>query len=218
MGAGGAAGRPTPADPPNGMHARETDALTVTKRLQREGRWFGQAEQTRDDLFQQAKAKGSAYRSKSKEERQQWVYSELDRMYPPVQQKPPLSPPHTSSNDGVSSAVVGLSDIPAGWEKLPNNASLAAEIGWVQANRLAVVEERASGGTVVHLDRARSPAPSWASLGWLETSIRSYAKFVDVAARASASDDDEAGHVRRERTAIEEIRAVLREMHDDEAR
>ena len=38
------------------------------------------------------------------------------------------------------------------------NASSPAELGWVQANRLAVVEERPSGATVVHLDRAHEPA------------------------------------------------------------
>ena len=46
------------------------------------------------------------------------------------------------------------------------------------------MEERTAGPTVVHLDQALSPAPSWAALGWLETSIRSYAKYVDVAAKA----------------------------------
>jgi hypothetical protein len=65
--------------------------------------------------------------------------------------------------------------------------------GWVQAQRLRIVTEQASGATVVHLDRAGAPAPSWAALGWLETSIRSYAKFVDVAARATSTVDGEAG-------------------------
>ena len=31
---------------------------------------------------------------------------------------------------------------------------------------------------------ASTPAPSMAALSWLETSIRSYAKYVDVVARA----------------------------------
>ena len=98
---------------------------------------------------------------------------------------------------------------------MPANASLAAEIGWVQANRLRIVEERSSGTTVVELGRALSPAPSWAALGWLETSIRSYAKFVDVAAKTTASDDGEADVMRRERMAIEELRALLDEMRDE---
>jgi hypothetical protein len=46
----------------------------------------------------------------------------------------------------------------------------------------------------------------------LETSIRAYAKFVDVAAKASASVEDEREMVRRERLAIDEIRGLLAEM------
>ena len=111
---------------------------------------------------------------------------------------------------------VELGEIPPGWPELPDNASLQAEIGWVQAQRLQVAEQKPSGGIVVHLDRARTPAPSWAALGWLETSIRSYAKFVDVAARATASVQDEADNVRRERMALDEIKALLAEMHEDE--
>ena len=85
-------------------------------------------------------------------------------------------------------------------------------MGWVQANRLRIVEEQAGGATSVHLDRSLSPAPSWAALGWLETSIRSYAKFVDVAAKATASDDGEAAVMWRERMAIEEVKRLLDEM------
>ncbi len=54
--------------------------------------------------------------------------------------------------------------------------------------------------------------PSWAALGWLETSIRSYAKYVDVAAKATSSDDGEV--MRRERRAIEEVAALIDEMSD----
>ena len=86
----------------------------------------------------------------------------------------------------------------------------------MQAQRLRIVTEQASGATVVHLDRAGSPAPSWAALGWLETSIRSYAKFVDVAAKATSTVDGEAGVWRRERVAIEEMEELLEEMREAE--
>jgi hypothetical protein len=52
-------------------------------------------------------------------------------------------------------------------------------------------------------------------LGWLETSIRAYSKFVDVAAKASAHVEDERDMVRRERLAIDEIRGLLAEMLPD---
>ena len=120
--------------------------------------------------------------------------------------------PHQQTT--CDSRLQGLSNVPESWGKLPANASLAADIGWVQSNRLYVVEERCNL-TVVHLDRAHEPAPSRAALGWLETSIRSYAKFVDVAAKALTTATDEATDLMREDIAIEEIRTLLAEMHKD---
>src|SRR5262245_11667598 len=58
-------------------HTREVDPLTVTQRLQREGRWKD-IEPERDEMMRLSKS-----RFKTKEERQQWVYSELHRLYPP---------------------------------------------------------------------------------------------------------------------------------------
>ena len=194
-------------------HTREIDPLTVTQRLQREGRWAGQIEFERDDMMRLARKQGM-----NKVAAQEWTYAELDRMYPPIEK---VTTSHPGSGDSANRTkatsdgggpIQGLGDIPASWPELPANASLSAEVGWVQANRLRIVEERTAGATVVHLGRALSPAPSWATLGWLETSIRSYAKFVDVAARATAVIDGEAGVWRRERVAIEEVRALLDEM------
>jgi len=113
--------------------------------------------------------------------------------------------------------VQGLGEIPAGWPALPNNASLQAELGWVQAERLRVVEEKSSGSTLVRLGRASTPAPSMAALGWLETSIRSYAKYVDILARALSTVQDDQDHVRRERMRLDEIQGLLDEMHRDDS-
>lgn len=205
-------------------HTRQVDPLTVTQRLQREGRWKD-LEPERNDMMKLARKRGM-----SKREAQQWVYGELDRMYPPTEhslssergsddekaQSSPQQGLDSGHNTGhIPGHIRGLSDIPAAWPELPANASLASEVGWVQANRLRVIEDKAAGPTLVHLGQALSPAPSWAALGWLETSIRSYAKYVDVAARATATDDGEAAVVRRERMAIEEVRALLDEMMPD---
>jgi len=125
------------------------------------------------------------------------------------------APESTSSAPGSTmGGVQGLGDIPVAWGVLPLNASQQAELGWVQAHRLAVVEELPSGGTRVDLAHARAPAPSMAALGWLETSIRAYSKYVDVVARSLRDEDDEKDHVRRERMALEEIRELLQEMRD----
>jgi hypothetical protein len=160
-------------------------------------------------------------RFKTKEERQYWVYSELDRMYPPIEVKNAKvvdkrdgTMSHTST-PVVNGSIVCLGDIPESWPELVANASLSAEIGWCQANRLRVIEERTGAATLIHLDRALSPAPSWAALGWLETSIRSYAKYVDVAARASSADDGESAVMRRERMAVDDVGSLLDEMKDD---
>jgi len=114
---------------------------------------------------------------------------------------------------GADSQVVGLGDLPPDWPKLPPNAPLAAEIQWVQANRLRCVTD-VGERSMVDLSKALTPAPSYAALGWLETSIRAYTKFVDVAAKATASLEDEREHVRRERLAIDDIRKLLAEMVD----
>jgi len=181
----------------------------VCQRLVREGQWPA-AEIVKNDLMIAAKSKGLPGPAAK-----EWAYTELDRMYPPLPavEKPPAPEP---APEQQHTRVQGLGDIPAAWPTLPANASLQAEVGWVQANRLAVVEER-GGGTVVHLDRAHEPAPSRAALGWLETSIRSYAKYVDIVARSLQSVVDEQDHVHHERMAIDEIRGLLREMDEDTA-
>lgn len=127
-----------------------------------------------------------------------------------------LKHPAPPSRGGESGRIAGLSEMPDDWPELPANASLQAELSWVQANRLLVVEEQSSGATRVQLGRARSPAPSLAALGWLETSIRSYAKFVDVVSRTLKDELDGQEKVTRERKAIDEIRTLLDEMHCDD--
>jgi len=107
--------------------------------------------------------------------------------------------------------VAGLSDLPASWGDLPPNAPLSAEVSWVQANRLRCVRET-SDRVIVDLSRALNPAPSYAALGWLETSIKTYAKFVDVAAKATASNEGEQAEIRREQQSIDEVRRMLAEM------
>ena len=179
------------------------DPLSVTKRLQRDGRW-AEVEPVRDRLMKECKNKGM-----SKPDAQAWTYLELNRLYPPVTAE------WTDDSESVDCGFVsGLSDIPASWGQLPPNSTLQAEIAWCQANRLSVVRETRDG-VIVDLSRAKEPAPSWAALGWLETSIRAYAKFVDVAAKASANQEDEREMVKREKIAIEEIRALLAEMQDE---
>lgn len=212
-----------PAVPEDSPCARE-DGETIRRRFISEGRWRD-ISPVRDRMMVESKKA-----IPDKEARRAWVYSELDRMYPPPEAAlPSLTETNTILESGHLSpyvptkgladvqhdggAIQGLGEIPEGWPAMPSNASLGAELGWVQANRLSVVEERPGKATVVRLGRAASPAPSLAALGWLETSIRSYAKYVDVAAKAaSGGDDDEGTVMRRERKSVDEVKALLDEM------
>lgn len=184
--------------------APEVDPLSVTKRLQRDGRW-AEIEPIRNRLIKECRQQGM-----SKPDAQAWTYSELDRLYPPPDtERTAGSDYHLAS--ALSGNVTGLSDIPASWGELPANASLQAEVSWVQANRLRCVRET-SDRAVVDLYRAMSPAPSYAALGWLETSIKTYAKFVDVAAKVTSEQDGEQAEIRREQQSIEEVRRLLASM------
>ncbi len=210
----------TAAEPP----AKEL-ATRVMSRLRREKRWFGQAEQVRDDLMRESKS-----RIPDKEARQRWVYGEIDRMYPPPSESLPNVtevPIHIGNSDvspyvptkpisetqSDTGQIQGLGELPEDWPELPENAAMSAELAWVQANRLRVVTERPGRATIVDLRKAKRPAPSLAALGWLETSIRSYAKFLDAAVKVGGGEEEGEGAVmRRERKSVEEVKALLKQM------
>jgi len=194
--------------------ADRVDRAALSRRWRQEGR-YEEIEKFRQQVKEATKkAWKAAGRQWDRDELNEVAWREAERAFPAGDSDgTPAS--DSQSEPAHRGRVTGLGDIPASWGELPDNASLQAEIGWCQANRLRIVEEKASGATVVHLDRARVPAPSWAALGWLETSIRSYAKFVDVAAKATATQQDEQEHVRREKLAIQEIRDLLGEMLEE---
>ncbi len=152
---------------------------------------------------------------------------ETERLYPPepvaadpepVEPEPePVEPEPVAAVEvesepvAADSGVSGLGRLPDGWPVLPSNASLQAEIAWVQASRLDIVEETGTG-TRVDLSRADGPAPSKAAIGWLETSIRAYSKYCDIAAKATQTQEHEAEARRRERLALGDVIGLLDEM------
>ena len=127
--------------------------------------------------------------------------------------RPPKKNVDQVSDD--SGSVIGLNKIPDSWLPLPPNADIATEIQWVQSVRIDVVTELPTGGTIVRLERADRPAPSKSAIGWLETSIRAYSKYCDIASKAAANVEDEREMVRRERLSIEQVRSILAEMLED---
>lgn len=143
----------------------------------------------------------------------EWATIEADRLFPPVSEpepvaeipEPPADPlePEPPATDGLA----GLSEIPGDWPDLPDNAALPTEVQWVQANRVRVRD-----GNRVDLSRARTPAPSYATLSWLETAILFPAKWADIVAKATSQQQDEREHTRRERLAIESVGGLLGDM------
>ncbi len=187
------------------------DKLALKTRWEADGRWPA-IEPIRDEMMRECRK----VRNMSKEEAQAWTYSELDRLYPPLPEPDDPEPEDATGEpiQPVGGQVRGLTDLPADWPDLPGNASIQAELSWVQSERLRVIATTGSGATVVDLSRASQPAPSMAALSWLETSIRHNAKFVDVAARFLKDEQDEQGHEKREHASINEIRGILAEMND----
>lgn len=192
--------------------------VTLKRRLEADGRW-AQVEPLRDQMMREARAKGM-----SKSDAQDWTYNELDRLYPPLSAVVIVSDSEGEQGEGVSDIVTdgdpatparpreGLGALPAHWPPLADNAPLPVELGWVQAQRLRIVEERANGQSIVRLDRAGSPPPSWAALGWLDTAIRNPAKWADLCAKGMQQQELESDITKRERRSIAEVRALLEEM------
>ena len=177
--------------------------IAMTERLRREGRW-DEATIFKDDALRDFRSKGMR-----RDEASEAAWEAMEQAYPPIAAVAATA--DIQAEVATHTRIHGLSEIPADWSTLPANATLQAEVSWVQANRLRCVRET-SDCVVVDLSRALSPAPSYATLGWLETSIKTYSKFVDVAAKATASQDGEAAEIRREVFAIADIRKILEEM------
>lgn len=236
-------GQATPAETPTPEAPLSEVIRSLSDRWCRDGRWQT-VQPVRDQMMKECRAKGMSkedarawtYRELDR------LYPPLPPPPEPPVESEPAEPAEAisvteivegdsnstqesatkgnpRSSDEIASRtreshLQGLDQIPSDWPELPSNAALQAELSWVQAERLRIVEERPSGATVVHLDRAGSPAPSWAALGWLETSIRSYAKYVDICAKGLASQELESDMVRRERRSIEDVRRILQETLD----
>jgi hypothetical protein len=192
-------------------HARHGETRGMCwERLRKEARAAGMA---------RGQGPGTAY---------EWATRETDRLFPaplppepepveipeepsaiePEEPIPELIPePETSPAADKPAADSLVFVVPESWGELPDNATLQAEIAWVSANRLRVRD-----GSWVDLSRAKTPAPSYSALSWLETSILFPSKFADISVKATANQDDEREAIRREKASIEEVRAILKEM------
>lgn len=185
---------------------------TIWKRFQKEGRWK-EIEPIRDELMRKARKEMKL----PKDEAREWAYSELESRFPPIEvgdAEPAAEPVPTTSETPSHGDGIRFSPIPDSWGDLPSNSKLSEEIQWVQSNRLRIVEETPAG-TFVNLDNSLTPAPSHAALGWLETSVRAYSKYCEIAAKSMSTVDAETDQIRRERSSIEEIRDLLSSLRVD---
>lgn len=192
-------------------HARHGETRGMCwERLRKEARAAGMA---------RGQGPGTAY---------EWATRETDRLFPAPLPPVPEPEPEPIADEPISIEPEAIPEpelptaadkpaadslvfvVPESWPELPDNASLQAEIAWVSANRLRVRD-----GSGVDLSRAKTPAPSYSALSWLETSILFPSKFADISVKATANQDDEKELIRREKASIEEIRSILAEMLED---
>jgi hypothetical protein len=178
--------------------------IVLTERLRREGRW-AEASKYKDDALSDFRGKGM-----KRDEASESAWNAMEQAFPPIAIVEATS--ETDGEEGADIRILGLKDIPADWPPLPGNTSLQEEVKWCHANRVMVVKETGGGVVFVHLDRAITPAPSWAALGWLETSIRVYSKYIDVVAKALNDEEYEQATVKLERIPLDEVRSLLAEM------
>ena len=189
-------------------HARE-----VQHRLMRQKLWRDQADATRDELYVVGRGLKRSH-GWTREQVQWWVWSQLDEMYPDPSPEPITESAQPDCPQDQSGGIVGLTDLPDSWGQLPDTAQQAAEFAWVQANRLLIVRTQGSR-SVIDYGRSRGPAPSMASISWLEYSISNPAGWSTMAAKGMQAEEDETEFVRQERLAIKELESILAEHHDD---
>jgi len=202
-------------NPPAG--AAEAEVAREETRAQATNRWILAGQRHQVEAFRENVRLECVDKGMTRRAAKQYSWDATMAAFPasgepePAPPAPSAPPEPTSSTNGH---IQGIEALPSAWPALPANASQQAELGWVQANRLSCIEQQPSGAIRVHLDRAHEPAPSRAALGWLETSIRSYAKYVDVAARSLRDEQDDQDHKRRERMAMDDIEGLLAEMSE----
>jgi len=190
--------------------ADRVDRAALSRQWRLEGRYEEIAEFRQQVKEATKKAWRSAGRNWDRDELNEVAWQEAARAFPPLDtERTPAADSQTEP--AHRGRVTGLGAIPDHWPDLPSNASLQSEIAWCQASRLDVVTE-GPGGTRVDLGKADTPAPSKAAIGWLETSIRAYSKYCDIAAKATAQQEHEAEAVRRERLALTDVRGLLGDM------
>jgi len=187
------------------------------------GRWRREGREKEAATFRERVREDCRAKGVNRKEANDHAWNEAAKAFPPLPAKEPVTGPDpgpgpantetfaesTPERPAPRGRIAGLDMVPESWPDLPSSSSLQTELAWVQANRLAVVHETASGGFVVDLSKAVEPAPSRSALSWLESSIRFPSKFVDMLSRKLVDDDAEDVLAKREQKSIAEIDQIL---------
>ena len=185
--------------------------IELTERLRREGRW-AEASKRKDEMVKLLRADGMK-RTEAVEE----AWRRLAAEYPPLPHtaEPEPEPEHgdDETEEKAAGRAVGPTTLPVAWGELPDSAPLDVEVEWVHQNRVLVVEERASGKSLLHWERARKPAPGYGAVNLMEFAATNRKGFMDILQRVKPGENGDEENVRREKKSIAEIRGILEQLN-----
>jgi hypothetical protein len=186
--------------------------IETTVRLQRDGRW-PEASKWKDAKIKELRTQGM-----SRAEAQEEAWRLLAIEYPHL---PSAAEPEHSDDvgdvEGKAAMLLGSSPLPAAWGELPDSAPFDAEVEWVHQNRVLVVEERSSGKSLLHWERARKPAPSYGAVNLMEFAATNRKGFMDILQRVKPGSSGEDQQIVREKQSVADIRKMIQERMEGEA-
>ncbi len=164
--------------------------IEMTERLRAEGRW-GEASRYKDETLRRLRAEGM-----KKAEAAELAWQRMAEKYPP--HSPPAAWEEVvPADEDIDDLVERIGD---------QRPDLVRDTLWAYehlADRRAMPNDAPSAG-------------AWALLAWArQYRNRFFEMVLPKAMNARSQDDEDAENIRRERMQLDEIRALLDEMHRD---
>ncbi len=181
--------------------------IELTERLRREGRW-AEASKLKDEAIKEAKKAGM-----KSDEAKDAGWEAMEKAYPPLPSTAEPEHGDDETEEKAAGRAVGPTTLPVAWGELPDSAPLDVEVEWVHQNRVLVVEERASGKSLLHWERARKPAPGYGAVNLMEFAATNRKGFMDILQRVKPGENGDEENVRREKKSIAEIRGILEQLN-----
>ena len=176
--------------------------IALTERLRREGRW-AEASKLKDTALADFRAKGM-----KRDEAAEAAWAAMAEAYPP------LTAVEATADPGAPD-VAATDACPIPWSDLPTEAEFGDEVRWVHSQYIRIIEENPRGRRI-HWDRATVKPPSTGACSLARFAAENRTAFYkDMLPKIMANTDDqdatEKANVKREKMALEEIRALLAE-------